>query len=209
MLREVRMAVPSSYLFSTKNVGNILDAIQRAGVPPRFTYDFFNKQLGFPSSSDRPIIPLFKAMRFIDESGVPTDRYRRFKDKSVAGAALAEGLREAYADVFASDQQAQNLRPEELKGLFARLSGKSETVAEKMATTFKALASHADFAAQAASNGSGPDVSKEEEEERPEEVHAELRGLQLHHDVHVHLPVSTDIAVYDAIFRSLRQTLGE
>ena len=33
------------------------------------------------------------------------------------------------------------------------------------------------------------------------------RTLVMHHDVHVHLPVSTEIDVYDAIFRSLRQNL--
>jgi hypothetical protein len=27
----------------------------------------------------------------------------------------------------------------------------------------------------------------------------------LHHDVHIHLPVSTNVKVYDTIFRSLRE----
>ena len=32
--------------------------------------------------------------------------------------------------------------------------------------------------------------------------------IVLRHDVHIHLPVSTDIKVYDAIFRSIRENLG-
>jgi len=208
------MAVPTSYLQSAKNVAPIFEAIQRASVPPKFTYDFFSKQLGFPSSSDRPMIPMFKAMGFIDDSGVPLDRYKRFRDPSQAGAALAEGMREAYVDVFAADQKAQNMSAEALKGLFIRLSGKSEPVAEKMATTFKALAAHANFDAVAATPP--PDSQEQEQREEPlREERLEDReelarsALRLHHDVHVHLPVSTDIAVYDAIFRSLRQNLGD
>lgn len=212
------MAVPSSYLHSAKNVAGIFDAIQRASVPPRFTYDFFKKQLGFPSSSDRPMIPLLKSMGFIDDSGVPLDRYKRFRDKAQAGAALAEGMREAYADVFAADQQAQRLKADDLKGLFMRLSGKSEPVAEKMATTFKALAGHADFTAGASAGAAttAPSQVEHEQEQREErqqrsEEREELAlgRLRLHHDVHVHLPISTDIAVYDAIFRALRHNLGE
>jgi hypothetical protein len=196
-------------MYSVKNVPSILEAIQRAGVPPKFTYDFFSKQLGFTSSSDRPIIPLLKALKFIDDSGVPLDRYKRFKDKSEAGPALAEGLRDAYADIFASDQAAQNLRTEDLTGIFARVSGKSEAVAEKMATTFKAFCNQADFDAP---RGQGTD-SATPSPESTESADAGVESLAhhpllLHHDIHVHLPVSTDMAVYDAIFGSLRRTLA-
>jgi hypothetical protein len=202
------MAVPTTYLIGVKNVGAIFEAIQRASVPPKFTYDFFKTQLGFTSSSDRPFIPLLKAIGFIDDSGVPLDRYKRFRDPNQAGAALAEGLREGYADVFAADAQAQNMKVEDLKGLFMRVSGKSESVAEKMASTFKALAGHADFSAT--TPPAPPAAEDQERGERLEERTALDRvPLRLHHDVHVHLPISTDTAVYDAIFRSLRQNLGE
>jgi Family of unknown function (DUF5343) len=203
------MAVPTTYLTTVKNVGAILAAIQRASVPPKFTYDFFKTQLGFSSSSDRPFIPLLRAIGFIDDSGTPLDRYKRFRDPNQAGAALAEGLREGYTDVFAADAQAQELKVEELKGLFMRVTGKSEAVAEKMASTFKALAGHADFAATAPAAPQVREDVEVREERREERAELDRAGLRLHHDVHIHLPISTDIAVYDAIFRSLRANLGE
>jgi hypothetical protein len=195
-----------------------LPPIQREGVPSRFSYDFF-KKLGFPSSNDRPMIPLLRAMRFIDDSGAPLDRYRRYKDQNQARAVLAEGMREAYADVFAVNQQAHKLSGDELKGIFARLSGKSEVVADKMALTFKALAGHADFdgpllvAAAGAVDAEG-ESSQPREGETTEVGHDETEpghgslALQLHHDIHVHLPSSADMAVHDAIFRALRQNFG-
>jgi hypothetical protein len=212
------MAVPTSYLTGTKNLKGILEAIQKAGVPQRFTYDWL-KTLGYPSSNDRPIIPLFKAMRFIDDSGGPLDRYKRYRDTTQAKAVLAEGMRDAYRDVFAVDQQAQNLTAEQLKGIFARLSGKSDRVADQMAVTFKALASHADFTAPAEADDESPEDESETDEGKEADEAAErdlerlkleqkLGGLTLHHDIHVHLPTSTQIEVYDAIFRALRQNFG-
>jgi hypothetical protein len=84
-------------------------------------------------------------MRFLDESGAPTDRYRRFRDGSQSGAVLAEGLADAYRDVFSINERAHTLSASELKGIFARLTGKQEGVVEKMATTFRAFAARADF----------------------------------------------------------------
>jgi hypothetical protein len=206
------VAVPTSYFTSTKNLDDIFAAIKKAGVPSKFTYDFL-KKLGFPSSNDRPIIPVFKSLRFLDASGTPLDRYRRFRDGGQARAVLAEGMREAYADVFGVDQQPQNLSAEELRGIFSRLSGKSDLVAEKMALTFKTLAASADF--DTATVGTQepavvPVSANGAEAEAPAEVPASpsLGTLQLQHDIHVHLPVA-DITVYDAIFRALRQNFGE
>jgi hypothetical protein len=210
------MAVPTTYFTSTKNLADALAAIKKAGVPAKFSYDFL-KKLGFPSSNDRPLIPMFKAMGFLDGSGTPLDRYKRFRDDTHSRAVMAEGLREAYADVFALDQQPQRLSSEELKGLFSRLSGKSDSVAEKMALTFKSLAGFADFTAPADSNEQvvvtpSPDGASAEAEEKPESeagARETVSTLHLRHDLHVHLPVSDDIAVYDAIFRALRQNFGD
>lgn len=210
--------IPNSYMTSTKNLEQILAAIQKAGVPPKFTYDFF-KKLGFPSSNDRPIIPILKAMRFLDEGGVPLDRYKRYRDIPNAGGVLAEGLRDAYSDVFAVDQQAQDLDIDALKGIFARISGKSDRVCEEMAKTFKALSGFADWEAPPAADEQPlaeesegeredtppPDPSSNGDRTTPLTPDRSLGRLNLHHDIHIHLPITDEIAVYDAIFRALRQ----
>ena len=183
--------------------------MQRAGVPDKFTNEFLQKQLGFTSSSDRPVIPVLKALGFIDDANVPTDRYRAYKDPTDAKRVMAEAVRSAYADVFAADQRADQLSATKLQGILARISGKGDSVTQKMASTFKALADLGDF--DAVPGQENPDEDQKTPEESPGGV-AERRapsatGPILHHDVHVHLPVSTDIAVYDAIFRSLREHL--
>jgi hypothetical protein len=206
--------IPSTYLTGTKNLAAILAAVKKAGVPNKFTYDFL-KQLGYPSSQDRPLIPLMKAMGFLDANGTPTERYRRFRDDSQSQRVVAEGMRDAYSGVFAVDQEAYKLTGGDLKGIFARLSGKSEDVAHKMALTFKALAGHAEFTApQPEVDGEAPKRDEETlgQDDTTDSAGLTERppiGLQLHHDIHVHLPASTDIAVFDAIFRALRQNFAE
>lgn len=184
-----------------------MEAVRGAGVPTRFTYEFL-KQLGYPSSGDRPVIAVMKALGFLNEGGEPTERYRRFKDPAQAKAVVAEAMRDAYADVFTVDQQANTKTASELKGIFARLSDKGEAVNTKMATTFKALAEMADFktlpAAPLEVSTSPPKAGKAP---AAQPMDAE-KGIAVHHDVHIHLPESTNIAVYDAIFRSLREHLA-
>jgi hypothetical protein len=209
------MAVPSAYLTSTKNTKKMFASIQKASVPTNgFTYEFL-KQLGYASSSDRPIIPVLKAIRFLDQSGKPTELYRMYKDPAVAGRAVAQGLRAGYADLFAIDTEAYKKNTQELAGMFSRLSDKGESVTAKMGLTFHALAALADFSQpETPAPGEQDDEQQDEQQdERGEERRQNgsdqpSRGsFSLRHDIHVHLPLSTDVAVYDAIFKSLRGTL--
>ena len=208
------MAVPSAYLTTTRNTAAIFEAIQRAGVPERFTYEFL-KQLGFGSSGDRPTIPVLKAIGFLDDSSQPTALYRRFKDKSIAKSVMAQALRQGYSDLYAVDTEAHNKTTGQLAGMFARLSDKGEAVTAKMAVTFKALASMADFEADAQVEPPPAEASVTAEGAEPlveagspdDQVATGSSVLTLRHDIHIHLPVSTEVAVFDAIFKSIRNNL--
>lgn len=207
------MAVPDAYLNSVKNISEIFAAIKNAGVPERFTHEFL-KQLGFTSSNDRTVIPVMKALRFLDDNSAPTDRYKRFRDPSISGAVMAEALRDAYADLFTVHEHANEQSNASLVGAFKRISGKGDAVSQKMASTFRALASLADWS-------SGSVAVPVQDMETADRSAAEDAAMPpspsdpspsgfpaLRHDVHIHLPVSTDVKVYDAIFRSLREHLG-
>jgi hypothetical protein len=193
---------------SVKNLEAILAQLRRAAVPPKFTYEFL-KGLGFPSSNDRPIIPLMKALGLLDEQGAPRERYRQFKDESQWRRILAEGIREGYADVYAVDENAHNLPAAQVNGIFARLSDKGEAATAKMAMTFRALTKLADFGAAVNETEELPEEPVVEELSQEREERGKLDGarLNLRHDIHLHLPASDDVKVYDAIFRSLRSNL--
>lgn len=209
------MAVPSAYLMSTKNTPAIFAAIQKASVPTQgFTHEFL-KNLGFASSGDRPIIPVLKAIGFLDQSGKPTELYRMYKDPAQGKRVLAKGIRQGYADLLAIDPDAHQKSTKDLAGMFARLSDKGDAVTAKMATTFNALAALADFndpesmveTSDRGTAGRDASAAGAEADGPTPQTPAASATFALRHDIHVHLPLSTDVAVYDAIFKSLRENL--
>jgi hypothetical protein len=138
------MEVTSAYMYTVKSLPQMFDAIQKAQVPPRFTHDFL-RSLGFKSTNDRAFINVLKGLAFLDTNSAPTQSYREYRDKKVASQVLARQVRQAYKGLFLTDENAQELSVEELKGKFATLTGKDEAVVQKIASTFKALAGLADF----------------------------------------------------------------
>jgi Family of unknown function (DUF5343) len=208
------MALPTSYLTSTRNVEAILNSIITAQAPPKFTQAFL-EQLGFKSSSDRLIINVLKAIGFISPSGVPTDRYFRYLDQTQSGAVLAEGIRDAYADLFLINKDAQNLTPTETKNKLRTLTqGKaSEDVVQKMSATFHALAKQADFKADPKkAEGGSPEMEQADDVMPLADVVPPANGGPLPfggltYTIQIQLPESRDPEVYNALFSSLRTHL--
>jgi hypothetical protein len=193
------------YMNSIGSIPTILGRIKEAGAPPRFTHEFLRTSLGFTSSNDRSIISILRQLGFLTSDGAPTDRYHEFRG-NFGGKALAAGLREGWSDLFLADQNAHTKTATQLQSLFKSVSGKSESVAKKMALTFKALTDQADWSASANS----PAVAITDDDAPPpldNTPREQLPSMTLHQDVHVHLPATSDVAVYRAIFRALKDEL--
>lgn len=210
------MAITNAYLVTTKNLEAFLNAIKAAKAPERFNNKFL-KQLDFSSSNDRLFIGLLKALGLIDESGVPTKRYYSFLDQTESGKVLAEAVREAYEDLFAVNKKAQDLSVEEVKNKLKTLTQgqKSDNVVGLMAGTFKALAGLADWKTPQVEKVSIGDKSKAGEKQAEPKSQAPQvspqqsnTALQLHYDIHIHLPESRDPAVFDAIFDAMKKHLS-
>jgi hypothetical protein len=224
------MDVDVAYLHSVKNLHKILDAIQNAGAPDAFGVDFL-KDLGFTSSNDRSMIKLLKYLGMLDNSGKPQASYREFMDHTKAKEVLASRLREAYDDLFLADKDAHTRTSDKLTGWFKTKTGVGDAVAKKMATTFKSLASYADFSAVPSSKPAlvKPDESSEKAEtllkvkeprlsedqkterqviEKPQRENLSLETqFGLTYRIEINLPDTTNVETYRAIFRAVREEL--
>jgi hypothetical protein len=214
------MALPTAYLTSTKNLEAIFNAIQSAKAPPKFTQRFL-EDLGFKSAADRLLINMLKTLGFLSPDGAPTERYFEFLDQSQSGRVLAEGIEEAYSDLYQLNRSAHTLSRQDLIGKIKTLTQgqSSDGVVGKMATTFLALAKHADFAApQTAPRDDRAETVDEEAYEAapdtdrrrpppPPVTPGELRLGGLVYNIELHLPDSRDPAVYEALFRALKTHL--
>ena len=197
--------ISEAYLMATKRLPEMMSAIQDAGVPPRFTNEFL-KSLGFKSTNDRAFISVLKGIGFLDDSGSHTERYKSYKNKSEAKGVLGQALKISYEDLFLANEKANDLSIDKLKGIFATKTGKGDSVVQQMAATFKALASIAEF-------GDTPQKqkikteTKIETEEMQAKSETKKSAAEFHYNIQIHLPVTKDISVYNAIFKSIKEHL--
>jgi hypothetical protein len=205
------MSLTTAYMTSTKNLEGILNAIQTAQAPDKFTTRFL-ESLEYKTAADRLVIGVLKGLKFLDESSVPTDRYYKFLDQSEGGRVLAEGIREAYDDLFRVNIRANELSQTDVKNKLRTLTQgqKTDNVLDDMAKTFTALCAQADWATPTpASNQVIPEnEAKDRESSQTEEPQTQSLPIgQLAYNIQIILPATRDTAVYDALFKSLKEHL--
>lgn len=211
------MGLPNSYTQKPNSIPAYFDAILAAQPPERFSIKFL-ENLGFTSTNDRLLISLLKDLGFLNVDGVPEQRYYAFMDRTQSRFVLAEAIREAFSDLFAINTKANELSADEVKNKLRTLYAgkKTDNTIDRISKTFSALCDYADFSKTVT-------VTKKEEEDKSkkkkEEAHQMAgRGIQtgsgaisldsLQYHINIVLPETRDQAVYDAIFRSLREHLG-
>ena len=207
------MAEYPPYVNAYNGISTLFQKIKTAAVPPKFTVDFLSTALDMKSSSYRAMIPLLKKLGFIDAANVPTQTYKDFREDSLSGTVMAERLREAYKSVFQSNEYAWKLSKGDLTAKLKSLIGAAEDdqYVPSVAGTFLALSKLANWeggtpkkkesrADDADKGGNGNGSRKREEE------FADGR-LRLSYTINLNLPATTEIEVFNAIFKSLRENL--
>ncbi len=202
------------YVVSTGSLTKVLEKIQRAATPDRFTQDFLASKLGLSGGSAKPVIPFLKRTGMLASDGAPTDLYRRFRNSNERGGAAADALRTGYAPVFEANETAHALNDDELRELVIQLTGveSGSRTLSAMIGSFKALNEFADFnGARDPADGETilEDLPSVEELDNGQvkPITLETSGLSIGYTINLHLPATSDIAVFNAIFKSLRENL--
>ncbi len=111
------------YVTSPNSVKNALDRIRNAATPPRFTTDFVNTVLLIKGGTGAAIVPFMKRIGFVASDGSPTDLYKRFRNQANGGQALAEAIKDGYADLAAQNEYFYKLSDKDLQGLILQVTG--------------------------------------------------------------------------------------
>jgi Family of unknown function (DUF5343) len=224
------MALAESYTFKTSAIPAYFDAILDAQPPERFSLKFL-ENLGFTTTTDRLFVGILKDLGFLNRDGAPQKRYFDFLDRPQSKVILAEGIRDAFSDLFAVNTKANEFTSDQAKNKLRTLFGGKKTplVIGKIASTFRALCDYADFSTprkepetkdEKPPDGENGKDGKDEKSDkdkppsgktppaRPNEPCREIDISALQYHVNIVLPATRDQAVYDAIFRSLRDHLG-
>jgi hypothetical protein len=200
------MSVTTAYLNTVGDVPKMFEAIQKAQVPPRFTHAFL-QSLGFKSTYDRAFVNVLKGLGFLDQNAAPTDIYRAYRDKGQSKKLLGQQIRKAYPDLFMADENVHEATVEDIKGKLASITGKDAAVVAKMASTFKSIAAMADFSGPPKATAK-PLTADDAVESPALERRQNGMGFAFSHTIYINLPTTRDAAVYDAIFRSIREHLS-
>jgi len=193
------------YLNASGNITKVLGKIKEAETPPRFSQDYLATTLQMPGGSAKPLIPFLKRTGFLASDGTPTDLYKRFRGAD-SGAAAAEALRIGYKPIYQINEYAHDATDPKLKDLIVQATGaeKGSNRVGATASSFKALKAFADFSSTPG-DGAGPGPK--------DDIPADgtdgglTGGIQLGYTINLHLPPTSDVAVFDAIFRSLKEHL--
>lgn len=195
------------YVNAYGNLSKLFAGIKSASVPPKFTHDFMATALGLKSTSYRAMIPLLKRLGFLDQSNVPTQAYKEFRDDAKSGSVVATQLKHAFADLYAANEYAHKLSKTELTAKLKTLLGAAsdDKVIPTVAGTFLELVKLAKF------DGAPPKKKKEQDDAEDQEKgdftgqHNRPTKLGISYTINLNLPPTTEIEVFNAIFKSLKE----
>ncbi|WP_196788413.1 DUF5343 domain-containing protein [Burkholderia gladioli] len=200
-----------AFMNSTGLTKKILEKIKLAATPERFTQDFLATELGFSSGSARAFIPLAKRLGLIATDGTPTDLYRQFRNtnQSISKGAMARSIKACYSDIYSRNEFAHSLSRQDLEGLVVEMTGleKGNSTVSAIVGTFEAVKSFADFSIEKEPQKNSNENLAENPPMRQNSVEAQGIKLGLAYTINLVLPKTDDIAVFNAIFKSLRENL--
>jgi Family of unknown function (DUF5343) len=198
------MALTDVYVQVYGQLADFFSRIGQGQAPPQFTRQYL-KDLGFTSANFNALIPLLKALGFLAPDGTPTERYHRYRDGSRARTVLADGLREAYGDLFLIKANPSEADRALIEGKFKSTHNASDRVAKLMANTFLALVALADLTVAGPTNPTPVEKPFEHEAPAPPQAPAVSLSPTLHYNIQIHLPATKDVEVYNSIFKSLKE----
>jgi hypothetical protein len=198
------------YITSPGNIDKALAGIKNAAVPERVSQDFVKTILKITGGSGDQMTSYLKKLGLVNIDGTPSDVYRRFRNPASSGSAIAECIKKAYAPLFTRNEYANELTDTQLLSLIVEDTGQphDSNNVKLIASCFKHLKSSANFSATSprlpVMDVDEPHPKKRSDTHDPSR---KTYGLNLGYTINLNLPATADPAVFDAIFKSLKEHL--
>lgn len=200
------------YINAYNSISTLFSKIREASVPTKFTNDYLNSMLGLKSSSHRALIPLLKRLDFLDAAGSPTTAYKDYRGEQGKSLILAEKLKKSYSDLYQSNEFLHTLDKKEVENRIVTVTGASKTDQQvsAVANTFLELVKLANFNDAPVK---APQVKEDESKKSPAVKNgfasetATQNNFGLSYTINLNLPPTTEIEVFNAIFKSLKENL--
>lgn len=202
------------YVVSPGNIDKALNGIKNAAVPERVSQDFVKTILKITGSSGDQMTSFLKKLGLANLDGTPNETYRKFRNPTTSGAAIAAAIKTAYAPLYVRNEFMHELKDNELLGLVVEETGQPHDASsvKLIVSSIKHLKSFANFN-EALSSIEKMSSPPEEPTRLPAASQTEKGtggkrlGLNLGYTINLNLPATSDPEVFSAIFSSLKRHL--
>lgn len=205
------------YVTAPGNVTKALTGIAQAATPDRVSQDFVKEILKIPGGSGNQMAAYLKKVGMAGTDGTPTAIYKKFRNPATRGEAAAAMLKNGYAELYRRNEYVHELSETKLKGLIIEVTGQEHdsSAVTYTASCIKNIKAFADFKSSVG-RVEKLDDSDEENHGAQDPTHPQIQipphrnhgvGLNLGYTINLNLPATSDIAVFNAIFKSLKENL--
>ena len=211
--KGTRREIPGNLPY-TPTHGRLSEALKtlvEAERPQQFNESFLDSVLKIRGGSARAIPPILKRMGLLNPDNSPTELYSKFKSESTRPEAALAALKNGFLEIFRRNEYAHRLPEDRIKELIIEITGlhKSDPIVSAIFGTFNAFNEFAKNAKEAKTENQTREQSDKPDESIKREVKNSNgdREFNLVTTINVVLPETTDVQVYNAIFRSIRENL--
>ncbi len=203
------------YVTAFGNVEKALNAIKSAATPEAVSQDFVKTILGIPGGSGNQMTAYLKKIGFANADGKPTELYKKFRNAATEGWAAAQALKVGYAALYTRNEYMHQLSDAQLRWLIVEETGveNDSGVVKNVIGCIKQLKKFAKW---------DDEIVEEKLDKVPTDIVAQntnshgqqtkmpssqALGLNLGYTINLNLPATSDPAVFNAIFRALKEHL--
>lgn len=209
------MAADIPYIVVAGSITKILQKIKEAQTPESFSQDFLGTKLGFKGGNYYAFIPWAKKCGLLNGDGTPTLLYKQFRNPTTSAISLGKALKNGYKELYSRNEYCHDLDKKDFKGLVMEVTGDGHdsVKVDKIVSTF--------FNAKTLAKFDGDSDEKHEEDEskkktpkgsdtpppKDDDTGGGRVRLGLNYTINLVLPKTDDPAIYNAIFKSLKDNL--
>lgn len=211
------MAINLPYMVSSGTLTKILNKICDASIPENFNSDFLGTKLGFPGGNQRAFIPWAKKCKLLGEDGTPTQLYKDFRNPTHRGVSMATALKKGYEELYVRNEYAHDLSRPDLLKLVTDATGLAHdnTAVKAIVASFFNAKEFADFDGILSQVEKSTQIENKVEsspnekgnEVTPKNITKKQIDLGINYTINLVLPKTDDPAIYNAIFKSLKENL--
>ncbi len=210
------MSAEIPYMSAPGSIVKILEKIKEAATPETFSGDFLKTKLGFNGGNYLTFISWAKKCGLLTSDGTPTQLYKQFRNPSTSELSIASALKQGYSELYTRNEYCHDLDRKGFKGLVMEATGESHDSAkvDRIVSTFFNAKVLADFDSKSLQKANKKeDVTTESKKEdgttQTQISHSsgKPKTIGLNYTINLVLPKTDDPAIFNAIFKSLKENL--